>query len=145
MCGIGHAPRIRDALLASPYACGRNLSGLRQSSTDPFMPPSPSTRRLPTVRAFLLWLVLACLLPGVLGASALLAYQYRQTREQIEKTTVLTARALMQAADNHLRMAQAVAQTLAHSQALRDGDLAGFHARAREAVRDAGLDRKSVV
>jgi signal transduction histidine kinase len=145
MCGIGHAPRIRDALLASPYACGRNLSGLRQSSTDPFMPPSPSTRRLPTVRAFLLWLVLACLLPGVLGASALLAYQYRQTREQIEKTTVLTARALMQAADNHLRMAQAVAQTLAHSQALRDGDLAGFHARAREAVRDAGLGTNVVL
>ncbi len=28
------------------------------------MPPSHSSRRLPTVRAFLLWLVLACLLPA---------------------------------------------------------------------------------
>ncbi len=131
--------------LASPYACGWNLSGLRQSSTDPLMPPSHSNRRLPTVRAFLLWLVLACLLPGVLGASALLAYQYRQTREQIEQTTVLTARALMQAADNHLRMAQAVAQTLAHSQTLREGNLAGFHARAREAMREAGLGANVVL
>lgn len=109
------------------------------------MPQSPHRRRLPTVRAFLLWLVLACLLPGVLGASALLAYQYRQTQAQIEQTTVLTARALVQAADNHLDMARAVAQTLARSQALRAGDLAGFHGQARDSIRQASLGANVVL
>ncbi|MEY4711126.1 MAG: hypothetical protein RIS88_576 [Pseudomonadota bacterium] len=109
------------------------------------MPQTLHHRRLPTVRAFLLWLVLACLLPGVLGASALFAYQYRQTQAQIQQTTVLTARALVQAADNHLDMARAVAQTLARSQALRAGDLAGFHAQARESIRQVSLGSNVVL
>lgn len=49
--------------------------------------PSKRERRW-TVRAFLLALVLACLLPGVLGASALLAWQYRQGRAQLATSTL---------------------------------------------------------
>ena len=93
---------------------------------------------MPTVRAYLLWLVLACLFPGVIGASALFAYQYRQTQAQIEETTLHTARALVQAVDNHLMMAQAVAEVLSSNDALREGKLAQFHAQAREAVRQVG-------
>ncbi len=97
------------------------------------------------MRAFLLWLVLACLLPGVVGAGALLAYQYRQTREQIGQTTVMTARALVQAVDNHLYTVQAVASTLAQSEALHGGDFARFHALARRTVRQVGLEANVVL
>lgn len=109
------------------------------------MSRSPPSRRLPTVRAFLLWLVLACLLPGVLGAGALLAYQYRQTRQQIEQTTILTARALVQAVDNHLNTVQAVSQSLSHAQSLQSGDLARFHALARVVMRQVGLEANVVL
>lgn len=104
--------------------------------------PAP---RLPTVRALLLWLVLACLLPGVVGAGALLAYQYRQTHSQIEQTTVMTARALVHAVDNHLNTVLAVALTLAHAQSLQEGRLARFHGLARTALRQTGLKANVVV
>ncbi len=109
------------------------------------MPSRLLSRRLPTVRALLLWLVLACLLPGVLGAAALLVDQYRQTRQQIEQTTVLTARALVQAVDNHLHTVQAVSLSLAHAQSLQSGDLARFHGLARQVMRQVGLDANVVL
>lgn len=92
-----------------------------------------------TVRAFLLALVLACLLPGVLGASALLAWQYRQTRAQLEQTTVLTARAMMQSVDHHVLRVLAVAQALSTSDVLVAGDLGRFYAEARATLDEVGL------
>ncbi len=92
-----------------------------------------------TVRAFLLTLVLACLLPGVLGASALLAWQYRQARAQLERTTVLTARAMMQSVDYHLLRVQAVAQALSTSDVLVAGDLGRFYGEARATLAEVGL------
>ena len=92
-----------------------------------------------TVRTYLIWLVLACLLPGVLGATALFFHQYRQGRAELEKNTVLTARALAQAIDNHLRAARAVAESLANSDSLARGDLASFHAQARRVMSQVGL------
>ena len=93
------------------------------------MPP-PSPRSLPPVRRVLLWLALACLLPGVLGAAALTAYQHQQSRQQVEHHTLLTARALVQAVDHHLLKVQAAAQALSNSEALARGDLAAFHRTA---------------
>jgi hypothetical protein len=91
------------------------------------------------VRRLLTLSLLACLLPGVLGGALLLLYQYRQGQQQLERGTLHTARALMQAVDNHLLRAQAVAQTLATSDALAAGDFARFHRQAREAVASSGL------
>ncbi len=91
------------------------------------------------VRTYLIGLVLACLLPGVLGATALFAYQVRQSRAELEKNTVLTARALGQAIDNHLNAVRAVAQSLATSGALARGDLGAFHRQAREVITQVGL------
>ncbi|MBL0421362.1 PAS domain S-box protein [Ramlibacter sp. AW1] len=92
-----------------------------------------------TVRTYLIWLVLACLLPGVLGALALFGHQYRQSRAELDKSTMLTARALAQATDNHLLKVQAVAQSLATSAALPSGDLARFHQQGREVLSQVGL------
>lgn len=102
-------------------------------------------RPLPTVRAYLLWLVLACLLPGVLGAGMLLISQYRQTRSHLENATALTARAMTQVVDNYLLRVQAVAQGLAVSSALERGDLRQFHAEATEALNRMGMGANIVL
>lgn len=111
----------------------------------PWLLPYPAGSQQPTVRAYLLALVLTCLLPGGLGVSALVAYQWRQSHLQLEQTTVLTARAMVQAVDNHLLKVQAVAQSLAGSDALLQGDLGRFHGEAREAIRVVGLGTNVVV
>ena len=97
------------------------------------------------MRTFLTGLVLACLLPGVLGAVALLIYEYRAGREQQQRDTIQTSRALVQAVDNHLLRAQAIAQALSTADSLARGDFATFHKRAREAVALSGLSTNVVL
>ncbi|WP_157691764.1 bifunctional diguanylate cyclase/phosphodiesterase [Noviherbaspirillum autotrophicum] len=97
------------------------------------------------VRTFLMWLVLACLMPGILGASGLFIYQYQLARTQQEKDTVRTARALVQAVDNHLLRARAVVQVLSVSDALVTRDFARFHQQARQAVSLSGLGTNIVL
>lgn len=109
------------------------------------MKPTLTSERRWTVRAFLLTLVLACLLPGVLGASALLAWQYRQNQVQLEQTTVLTARAMMQSVDYHLLRVLAVAQALSTSDVLIAGDLGRFYAEASATLVEVGLGSTIVV
>ena len=92
-----------------------------------------------SVRTFLICLVLACLLPGVIGATGLFIYEYQQSRAEQEKSTIFTARALAQAVDNHLLKVQAVAETLAHSELLARRDFAQFHQHAREVIVQVGL------
>ncbi len=91
------------------------------------------------MRRLLALSLLACLLPGVLGGALLLLYQYRQGQQQLEDSTLQTARALMQAVDYHLMRVQAIAQVLATSDALAAGDLARFHRQASQAVALSGL------
>lgn len=92
-----------------------------------------------SVRTILIWLVLACLLPGVIGAVALFAFQYREARAQQERDTIRIVRALVQAVDNHLLKAQTLAQVLSTSRAISRHDFAWLHQQAREAVALAGL------
>ncbi len=91
------------------------------------------------MRTYLVALVLACLLPGILGAGALFLYQYREGRAQLELNTLHTARALVQAIDNHLSKVEAIAQALAASETLRYRDFATFHRKAQEIVAVGGL------
>ncbi|HEY0846361.1 MAG TPA: EAL domain-containing protein [Noviherbaspirillum sp.] len=105
---------------------------------------TPSARHR-SVRTVLIWLVLACLLPGVIGAASLFIYEYRQGRSQQKQDMIQTARALVQAADNHLLRVKAIAETLATSDPLARGDLAGFHRRARDALLRSGLSTNVVL
>ncbi|HJV73851.1 MAG TPA: PAS domain S-box protein, partial [Noviherbaspirillum sp.] len=91
------------------------------------------------VRTFLLWLVLGCLLPGIIGAVALLAHEYRQNRAQLERDTLQTARALIQVVDTQILGLQRLGQGLATTDAILIGDLVGFHRRARRSLVAAGL------
>jgi PAS domain S-box-containing protein len=92
-----------------------------------------------SVRTFLTWLVLACLMPGIIGAAGLFAYQYQDGRTQRENDMIRTARALVQAVDNQLLRAHAIVQTLSVSNALANRDFARFHEQAREALALSGL------
>ncbi|HZX31431.1 MAG TPA: PAS domain-containing protein [Rhodocyclaceae bacterium] len=67
-------------------------------------PPRPRS-----VRALLGWLVVACLVPGLVGAALLLYHTYRDSRSQLEHDTLQTARALVQTVDAHLLKAQVAA------------------------------------
>ncbi|HEX8961369.1 MAG TPA: EAL domain-containing protein [Rhodocyclaceae bacterium] len=91
------------------------------------------------MRTFLIWLVLACLLPGIFGAVVLFAREYREGRAQQAKDTLQTARALAQAVDNQILRIQGVGQGLATADALERGDFATFDRRAKEALVQSGL------
>ena len=101
------------------------------------------TRR--PLRAYLLWLVLATLLPGVVGASLLFVDQYRKSRAQFERNTMQTVRALVHTVDSKLLQAQAIAQTLSTFDALQDGDFVRAHLQAREALQLAGGGMSAVL
>ena len=105
----------------------------------------PAATRHPGVRSLLIKLVVACLLPGVLGALLLLTHEYRKGRTQLEQDTTQTARALALAVDNHLLHAVAVARTLSTSHSLELGDLERFHAQARLSVALSGLGSNVVL
>ncbi|MBK4739129.1 bifunctional diguanylate cyclase/phosphodiesterase [Noviherbaspirillum pedocola] len=90
-------------------------------------------------------LIVACLLPGVLGALVLAAYDFAQRRAQLEDSTLQTARALTQAVDSHLLTAITVAQTLASSDTLMRGDLSAFYRRAQQLVNLAGIGTNVVL
>ncbi|QOY96560.1 response regulator [Massilia sp. UMI-21] len=90
------------------------------------------------MRAYLLWLVLATLLPGLVGASLLFVHQYQKARAQIEQKTLQTVRALVHSTDNKLRQAQSIAQTLSTIDALEVEDFGRTHYQAREALALAG-------
>ena len=105
---------------------------------DPMKPISRTATRW-SVRALLAWLVLATLLPGVIGTMVLFANHYGAHRAEFEKDTLQTTRALVQAVDGQLLKLQAVAETLATSSELQSGDFAGFHRRAGALMRGANI------
>jgi len=97
------------------------------------------------LRAYLLWLVLATLLPGVVGASLLFIHQYEKSRSQYERNTMQTVRALVHTLDSKLMRAQAIAQTVSTYDALQEGDFARVHRQAREALLLAGPGMTAVL
>lgn len=97
------------------------------------------------MRQVLLRLVLACLLPGLIGSAALMAYQYRQSRHALELHMVLNARGLMQAVDQHLLRIESTAQTLSLSESLGRRDLAAFHRQARATMKELGVGTNVVL
>ncbi|HZW20360.1 diguanylate cyclase [Noviherbaspirillum sp.] len=101
------------------------VSATPLSQTAPSLPLRP-------VRMFLIYLVLACVVPGIIGAALLVYHEYRESRAAFERNAFQTTRALAQAVDSHLHKAQAVAQSLSTSDALRRKDFAALYRQARE-------------
>lgn len=105
-------------------------------------PPAPRGWRIGSV---LMWLVLACLLPGMVGTAALFWTQYRDGRTALEQDMVTTARAMTRSVDAQLHMARATAQALAASDTLQSGDLARFYEHAKEVLDTTGVGLNVVI
>jgi signal transduction histidine kinase/ActR/RegA family two-component response regulator len=91
-----------------------------------------------TIRFWLTCLVIGCVLPATLGSAFLFTISYRQQQTILERNTIATARALMQAIDAELFGVQSALQVLAASQRLASGDLASFYRQASEALPNIG-------
>ena len=91
-----------------------------------------------TIRFWLTCLVIGCVLPATLGSVFLFTISYQQQRAILERNTITTARALMQAIDAELFGAQSALQVLAASDRLASGDLGGFYLQASGALPNIG-------
>lgn len=113
------------------------MTALASGSIPNAIPPladGVSTSPKWPVRGLLLALVLACLVPAMIGVALLFAKMIQDGRAQLQKDTILTVRALVQTFDSELAKAQVVGEALATSSALAQGDLAGFQRRAAELI-----------
>src|SRR5215469_16285729 len=104
----------------------KNLEAL----ADPpvILPDLPCRRAGQGVRTYLLAVVISSLLPLALFAGYL-SYDSSQSQRETIRTSILsTTRALAVAVDEHIRVRREMLEQLGRSQALRSGDLIGFHA-----------------
>jgi two-component system sensor histidine kinase/response regulator len=91
-----------------------------------------------TIRFWLTCLVIGCVLPAALGSVFLFTISYQQQRTILERNTMATTRALMQAIDAELFGVQSALQVLASSQRLASGDLLSFYRKASESLPNMG-------
>jgi two-component system sensor histidine kinase/response regulator len=91
-----------------------------------------------TIRFWLTCLVIGCVLPAALGSVFLFTISYQQQRTILERNTIATTRALMQAIDAELFGVQSALQVLASSQRLASGDLLSFYRKASESLPNMG-------
>ncbi len=80
------------------------------------------------------WLVVACVVPVWCAAAVLVYHSYVDKRTQIEQHMLDTARALALTVNERLANVEAALRVLATSPSLGSGDLAAFHAQAREVL-----------
>ena len=93
-----------------------------------------------TIRTRTQWLVLACALPMVLLALALVFAAYRSDRAALVQATQVNVRELAQALDHEFDAATRVLQTLATSTLIDDGDFRRFHEQAQRAMQSMQAD-----
>jgi len=90
---------------------------------------------LPSIRSKTAMLVLACLLPSLIGFGALSYDSYLRERNKLVLESDRAGRSLLAAVDRDLETAETAARALASSPSLASGDLAAFHAQARSVLR----------
>lgn len=84
-------------------------------------------------------LVLASMVPGIMGTAALIANDYRDRREQLDANLISTARAMAQSVDSQLVRTRAAAEVIASFGGIDKDDLPAFHRWARQVLTDSGL------
>jgi diguanylate cyclase (GGDEF)-like protein len=87
-----------------------------------------------SLRRNLLLLVVVCVLPAAVVSAALAYSLYEMRREQIEQQTALLGRSVLSDLERELATVESALKTLATSQELIQGDLAGFQRRATAAL-----------
>jgi PAS domain S-box-containing protein len=102
---------------------------------------APSRRKsLPTLSALLFRLVLACLLPALLGVGIMIYMDYERGRMQTEASTRLSVQDKLEAVDAQLAQAELFAQTLATNASLIQQDFATFHQKSLGLLRANNLN-----
>jgi PAS domain S-box-containing protein len=94
-----------------------------------------SRHALPSIRSKLIILVLACALPILIGYLAFARDAARREHTHIEADALTVAEALAAAVDRDLDSGETAANVMANSPLLDRGDLAAFHAKARQLLR----------
>jgi len=95
------------------------------------LPPLP-------IRALLLLMALALVVPAMLFTIGLANYSARQERKAIEQTLSRTADELANSVDREINRILTLLDSLALSKSLIDRDFAAFHARASRSVKRIG-------
>ncbi len=96
-------------------------------------------KSLPTLPALLFRLVLACLLPALLGAGIVIYMEYERGRIQLEESTRLSVQDKLEAVDAQLAQAELFAQTLAISETLNQPNFATFHKQTLRLLSESNL------
>ncbi len=107
--------------------------------------PLPRQRSIPSLRALLLGLLLTCLVPGLAGVGVLIYRMYEVGRQQIEKDTAQTARAMVSVVDGQFDAARIAAVALAGSRLIALADWPGLHRRASELIKSEGFGTNVVL
>jgi PAS domain S-box-containing protein len=89
-----------------------------------------SRHTLPSIRSKTATLVLACLLPSLIGFAALSFDSFQRERSNLLREADRLASALVVALDRDLGNVETAARALASSPSLQSGDLKAFHAQA---------------
>ena len=92
-------------------------------------------KRIPAIRSRLFLLVIACIFPALLMVAALIAYNYQQSRGQLIRESIATARAMMSAVDRDLAGLQAALLALSTSPHLESDDIRAFYDQAQQVVK----------
>ncbi|MDO8608689.1 MAG: ATP-binding protein [Phaeospirillum sp.] len=91
---------------------------------------------LPSIRSRLIAIVLATVIPAVLALGLLGYILYDNQKKQLEIDMLQTTRAMVAAVDRNFDIGLNVAQALAGSRSLQDGDFARFHVVASAVLTD---------
>ncbi len=99
---------------------------------------------LPSIRSKTAKLVLACLLPTLIGFSALIYDAFQRERSNLLREAGRMALSLRSAIERDLETSETAGRALATSPSLLGGDLDAFHAQAR-ALLHPGLPAQAIV
>jgi two-component system sensor histidine kinase/response regulator len=92
--------------------------------------PEKKRTSLPSIRSQIALLVLACVLPAVIGFGALVSQFYTRERNTLKQDTQQSARMVAAAIDRDLVQSESAAFALAGSPSVRAGDLAALRLQA---------------
>jgi signal transduction histidine kinase/CheY-like chemotaxis protein len=120
------------------YAAAADAAAGAQAGAVPR--PAPVRRGSGSIRARLVMLVVALLIPGVLVAAILLTAAYRQGQDLARRQLQETARALSLVVDSQIAQTRVLLQSLAASGSLHKDDLAAFRDAAVRAAENLQTD-----
>ena len=112
LTNVRHSTQVASSMLTHPAATGRRFS----------------------LRLNLAALVLACVLPAAVVSAALAYSNYQLERANVERQTALVAKTILSDLEREVATIESALKTLATAKELAEGDLRGFHRRARDAL-----------